>query len=149
MTGGVLNKPDNRLIYRVSRLSRLLVGHLSGELARAGLPLTPVQSALLFLLLEKDGRKMNELAELLFVDNSALTRLADRLDKAGLITRRASGADRRAWLLHLTDKGRQLAEEAAGVVHAVNQRLVGELKATELDILQNIMDRLEGLTKNR
>jgi DNA-binding MarR family transcriptional regulator len=144
-----MKKQDDRLIYRISRLSRFLVGYLSDELTRAGLPLTPVQSALLFLLMEKDGRKMNELAELLFVDNSALTRLADRLDKAGLITRRASGTDRRALLLHLTSKGRCLAEEAAGIVHAVNQRLVGELNASELVAFQNVMDRLEGLTKNK
>ncbi len=143
-----MKKQDNRLIYRVSRLSRLMVGYLSDELTRAGLPLTPVQSALLFLLLEKDGRKMNELAKLLYVDNSALTRLADRLDKVGLITRRVSRTDRRASFLYLTHKGRQLAEKAVVVVREVNQRLVSELNAPDLETFQNVMDRLEGLTKN-
>ncbi|MFK7956627.1 MAG: GNAT family N-acetyltransferase [Lysobacterales bacterium] len=71
------------------------------------------------LLMEVEARgsvTASELAEILLVEKSSLSRLIGRLDKAGLIAVRASPGDKRRRPLNLTEKGRttltQIHDEA-------------------------------------
>lgn len=52
-----------------------------------------------------------------------MTRLLDRLEKKGLLTRRTNPSDRRAALVTLTDKGRALVTEAREVLVAFAARM--------------------------
>ena len=133
-----------RIINQVSKLSRLLLGDLRRRLTGAGLDISPVQSAVLFLLRESDGRKLGEMAALVGVDNSALTRLADRMEKAGLIQRRVSPGDRRATLVFITDKGRDLAGRAAEVVCQANENVKTGFEPQEFEAFVSMLDRLIG-----
>jgi DNA-binding MarR family transcriptional regulator len=49
--------------------------------------------------------RMSELADRLVISRSGITRLADRLEKDGLIQRMACPSDRRAMYCGLTEKG--------------------------------------------
>ena len=63
----------------------------------------------------KDGLKMSELSRLLMVTGGNVTGLTDELARDGLVSREASPADRRAWIVRLTPKGKSafaaMAEE--------------------------------------
>ncbi len=56
---------------------------------------TPVQYGLLRVLAERDGQNGAELGERLQLDSATITGLLDRLERAGLIERRADDQDRR------------------------------------------------------
>jgi DNA-binding MarR family transcriptional regulator len=56
-------------------------------------------------------RKMSELAQILFCDNSNVTGIVDRLEERGLVRREAAEGDRRVKLLVLTDEGERLRVE--------------------------------------
>src|SRR5215203_2601903 len=56
-------------------------------------------------------RKMSELAQALFCDNSNVTGIVDRLEERGLVRREAAEGDRRVKLLVLTDEGERIRVE--------------------------------------
>jgi MarR family transcriptional regulator, organic hydroperoxide resistance regulator len=56
-------------------------------------------------------RKMSDLAQALFCDNSNVTGIVDRLEERGLVRREAAEGDRRVKLLVLTDEGERLRVE--------------------------------------
>ncbi|WP_433135807.1 MarR family winged helix-turn-helix transcriptional regulator [Actinomadura nitritigenes] len=58
------------------------------------------------------GMRMSELAERRLMSSGGFTRLADRLERRGLIERRRSAADGRGFEVTLTDEGRALLREA-------------------------------------
>jgi MarR family transcriptional regulator, organic hydroperoxide resistance regulator len=56
-------------------------------------------------------RKMSELADALFCDNSNVTGIVDRLEEHGLVRREAAVGDRRVKLIVLTREGDWMREE--------------------------------------
>ena len=54
----------------------------------------------------RGGMKMSELSRLLMVTGGNVTGLTDELARDGLVSREASPADRRAWIVRLTPKGK-------------------------------------------
>jgi DNA-binding MarR family transcriptional regulator len=56
----------------------------------------------------KDGMKMSELSRLLMVTGGNVTGLTDELAREGLVAREASPGDRRAWIVRLTPKGKNV-----------------------------------------
>jgi DNA-binding MarR family transcriptional regulator len=61
----------------------------------------------------QDGMKMRELSRCLMVTGGNVTGLTDDLEKEGLVARESSPADRRAWIVRLTPKGRRQFETMA------------------------------------
>jgi DNA-binding MarR family transcriptional regulator len=63
-------------------------------------------------VLANDGLRVGELAERMGVDETTATRLADRLEGAGLATRSRAADDRRVTVVALTREGKRLARAA-------------------------------------
>ena len=61
---------------------------------------------------DKDQHRMQELADLVFLSQSALSRLIGRLEFEGLVTRAICSEDRRGIYACLTDAGRARYEAA-------------------------------------
>jgi DNA-binding MarR family transcriptional regulator len=72
--------------------------------------LSPAQLQAIGVLTER-GLRMSELAAKLGLAESTVTRVVDRLQRARLVTRRASDPDRRCVIAELTSAGRRLAGE--------------------------------------
>ena len=137
-------KPDDRIIYSISAAQRIVMAHVKERLAAGGLSITVVQAAMLFLLEQRDGRTMTEISRLLFTDNSSLTRLADRMEKAGLVRRSADPQDRRTLIISITEEGRKQAEAARGIVRGVNADIKSRMSAEELEVFKRVLERLQG-----
>lgn len=95
------------------------VGHgqltrkIERDLAQAGQPGLEVYDVLLALELAPERRlKMSELADRLVYSRSGLTRMVDRLERAGWVQRASCPADRRAIHAVLTDAGLAVREAA-------------------------------------
>ena len=88
-----------RIVSR--KLSSSLYPELAGKLPRG-------QLHALILLSEAGEPRISELAVLLSLDESTVTRLVDKLEAAGLAERRRSTSDRRSTSVAITDAGRKI-----------------------------------------
>lgn len=70
-----------------------------------------------------------------------ITRLLDKLEAGGLITRTRGTADRRAVLIGITDRGRALLDDVAGPLRECHRRQLGHLSRSELDTLITLLNR--------
>lgn len=70
-----------------------------------------------------------------------VTRMLDKLEARGLITRTRGTADRRAVLIGITEVGLKLLDEVAGPLRACHERQLGHLTRTELDTLITLLNR--------
>ncbi len=87
--------------------------------------------------------RMTELAERVLLSRSGLTRLADRLERDGLIERRPCPSDARGTLAVLTDAGLARLREA-WPTHArgVAEHVTGRLSADEVVLLAELLGKL-------
>lgn len=69
------------------------------------------QQAIALRMLGAGPRKMGELAQALFCDNSNVTGIVDRLEERDLVRRESAEGDRRVKLLVLTDEGEKMRIE--------------------------------------
>src|SRR5205809_1126209 len=69
------------------------------------------QQMIALRMLGAGPRKMSELAQALFCDNSNVTGIVDRLEERGLVRREAAEGDRRVRLLVLTKEGDRVRGE--------------------------------------
>jgi DNA-binding MarR family transcriptional regulator len=114
-----------------------LVDCIETELGAAGLPPLGWYDVL-WALESAAGRqlRMRELAEHVVLSRSNLTRLADRLEQAGLIERAAAAEDRRGAYCVITAAGRALRKRMWPVYQAAVERhfgaFVSEREAVQL-----------------
>jgi MarR family transcriptional regulator for hemolysin len=92
--------------------------------------------------------RQKDLAAALFVDGSSVVRLLDNLEQAGLIQRREGETDRRAKTIHLTPRGRAIADRAETVARRVRQDALAGLSDRDIEttirVLEHICRVLEG-----
>ena len=68
-----------------------------------------------------------------------VTRLLDRLERAGYVERRRSSEDRRVVFAHLTDEGDRLLNRLADPVMRLHRELLGHLDREELATLSRLL----------
>lgn len=95
------------------------------EAGLAPLGVSMAEYSVLALLGEagRDGMRMSELAQRRVMSTGGFTRLADRLERRGLIERRRSAEDGRGFVAVLTQDGRALLRRAWKQQHADLRRL--------------------------
>ncbi len=78
-----------------------------------GLPskLTPTKLHALDVLAEQGALRIGELADRVGLDETTATRLVDRLEAAGIASRRSEEGDRRVTVVELTPTGNELVAE--------------------------------------
>jgi DNA-binding MarR family transcriptional regulator len=87
--------------------------------------------------------RLSDLNEAVLLSQPALSRLVDRLDARGLVSRCADPADRRGVLVTLTDAG-AAAQQRTGARHArsVERRMRAALTPDDMRSLQQLCERL-------
>ncbi|MDO1581441.1 MarR family winged helix-turn-helix transcriptional regulator [Rhizobium oryzicola] len=107
------------------------------------LGLTYPQYLVMISLWEKDGQPVKALGEALGLDSGTLSPLLKRLEQAGLVSRVRSKQDERQVNITLTDRGRQMQEETAGVATAI-----GQATGCTIAELESLRERLRLLEAN-
>ncbi|MDM7855284.1 MarR family winged helix-turn-helix transcriptional regulator [Cellulomonas alba] len=121
--------PSVAVSTAVMRLARELRAAL--DRAFDDLGLTSQQAALLIHMVT-GATSPKELAGLLGVDTAGMTRMLDRLERKGLVTRAADPDDRRAVRVSPTPAGAALVPRLAPIFDRVSAALVGDLDARDL-----------------
>jgi DNA-binding MarR family transcriptional regulator len=107
-----------------------------------GLPLTWFD-VLVQLVSREDGQlPMHELADRVLLSKSGITRLVDRMERAGLLERASCPTDRRIIYATITKEGREVFGDASPVAYrGVREHFTSFLTASEIKALES------GLTK--
>jgi DNA-binding MarR family transcriptional regulator len=134
--------------YRMADNSRVL-RRLFDERVR-DLGLTAAQARLLLSLERNPSENQAFYAERLDVEPITLTRIVDRMEDAGWLERRSDPADRRARILHLTDKATQIVNELQGIVEIMFEEMLAGMASGERKTLAALLDRIgENLSRAR
>ena len=89
-------------------------------------------------------RTQLELARLLGIDKTTLTAVLDRLERAGLVVRRADPADRRARIPEATAEGRAVREAVARARDEVERDLLAGVPDEQARQLRDLLVLLAG-----
>jgi len=136
-----------RLAAPRQRVGRLLIG-VARELRTVvdrqvqPLGLTMQQAELIVWTHRQRGATPTQLTELLLTDDAGVSRLVDRLEAKGLITRRVHGRDRRSRELRLTPSGRALATRLMRFAARGNEKLLAGLSPQETKELRRLLMRV-------
>jgi DNA-binding MarR family transcriptional regulator len=123
-----------------------IIATLDEELEREhGLPLTSYEVLLQLADAPDRSLRMGELAERLFLSRSGLTRLIDRLVRAGLVERASCESDRRGSYARLTAEGRRRFDAARPThLRGVREHFLRKLDDRDQDRLAEIWARVLG-----
>lgn len=114
-------------------ISRALMAIAVRSINAAPVEVTLAQHRLLVLLATGHDRTVGALAEQLEVNASNASRLCDRLQKLGLVTRDRSVSDGRAVEVSLTPSGRQLLETVRAHRRAEIRRVLGHMSLVDIE----------------
>jgi MarR family transcriptional regulator for hemolysin len=135
---------DDLLATRLAVAGRLLRTQADAELSHLGVGAQSL--ATLLRLAEDDGLTQAELSRRQRVEAPTMCRMIDRLERDGLVERRADPADRRATRVTLSPEGREVAARGAAVVDALERRVFEGLDGDERRRLGELLGRvLDGL----
>ena len=138
-----MTAPANpRLMFLLSAASRRVQRWIEAETAGKG-GLTAAQAGVLFYLGRDDGALIGEVAEALDAAPSAMTGLIDRMERAGLVERRADPTDGRAQRIYMTDAGRAAREAAKAGLSTVNARLTEGFSEAEVETIARWLSSLQ------
>ncbi len=121
-----------------------LIEQLGRELeAERNLPLTWFDVLIQLNKTDEGRMPMHELADSVLLSKSGVTRLVDRMTRAGLVTRESCETDRRVVYASLTPKGRTAFDKAAPVhFRGIKEHFSDHLTATERKTLQSVLKKL-------
>ncbi len=117
-------------LFRISRKNRAVAAEYLRPLG-----LYPGQELLLLQLPDGECRSQAALVDALGLDHSTVTKMLQRLERAGVVARRQSQDDRRVVLVHLTEEGcahRRAAEDMWARLEAATSGALSERQRTQL-----------------
>ncbi len=97
------------LLHTYAKLTKALDAELE---AAHGLPLNSYEVLMYIADSEGEKMRMHDLARSILLSRSGLTRLVDRLERDGLLTRESCASDARGAFACLTEKGRDTLDLA-------------------------------------
>jgi len=115
--------------------------------------LTPRQLAVLMTVAGNEGLSQTGLVERTGIDRSTLADIVRRLQRKGLLQRRRTKEDARAYAVKLTDEGRKLLRSAEPLSRRVDERILEALPARQreqfIEELLAIVDTLQKISPSR
>ena len=117
-----LDRSATHLLHRAGQCA----ADIFASEARTG-GLTPRQLAVLLVIADEDGQNQTDLVERTGIDRSTMADLVARLVRRGLVQRRRTKEDARAYTIKLSPQGARLLREAQPGAALADQRLLAIL----------------------
>ncbi len=119
-----MNSSTLHLLHRVHQCAgELFQSHMTG------LNLTTTQYTVLVAAAEREGLSQQDIITATGIDRSTVSQVVQLLIRKGLLKRRRTRHDARAYAISLTDAGREVLEESQPIVGRIEQALVEALPA--------------------
>jgi DNA-binding MarR family transcriptional regulator len=120
---------DRSPIHLLHRAGQCAGDIFQNEMSDGGL--TPRQFAILLTVAQNEGLSQTNLVERTGIDRSTLADIIRRMIKKGLLHRRRTKEDARAYAVRLTDEGTRVLRSADPVARKVDDKVLGVLTASE------------------
>jgi DNA-binding MarR family transcriptional regulator len=133
-------RTEDCIFFQLAKAGQSGAHYWQGKVAPLGL--TAVQAMVLNTLSDDDGAPAGRLGERVQLTSATLTGIIDRLENLGFAERRASKKDRRAVLVCLTDKGRQVVGEIKTLLAGANREFLAGLSTREQKQLRGLLQKL-------
>ncbi len=104
------------------------------------LGLSVLEHEVLIILMRSENLTQRQLAQRCFSAKSGISMLVSRFEINGLIIRRRSTSDKRAWSLSLTPRGRELAQAAFDVQVEIVSAMAPAFSDDELSLVRSRME---------
>lgn len=116
-----LDRSPIHLLHRASQCaSDVFQGEIAGDL-------TPRQFAILMTVAQHEGLSQTQLVERTGIDRSTLADVVRRMLKKGLLQRRRTREDARAYAVKLTEEGWRVLKKAEPLARRADERLLSVL----------------------
>jgi len=113
------------------------------------LGVSPIEGHFLSYLRSYSPAPIGELVRVFGIKQSTFTSMLDRLEKAGLIRREMNPGDRRSFLIHITDAGRELAERLNRSLETLEDEIRTHLSPQDMEGFRAVMAAVEEVTRVR
>jgi DNA-binding MarR family transcriptional regulator len=133
-------KPQDCIFYNLAKASQ--AGNKVWKEALAGFKVTAVQGMVLNFLHDGDHITSKDLGKKTLLDSATLTGILDRLEAAELMTRTQNPDDRRAVIISLTEKGKQLVDEMYREIDTINKVFLKCLNKEEEKTLRALLKKI-------
>ncbi|WP_170308015.1 MarR family winged helix-turn-helix transcriptional regulator [Paenibacillus dakarensis] len=130
-----------QLGYTYRRASNLFLSKLKP------FDITPEQWTVLNQIARSEGVNQKEVAARAVKDQPTTTRILDLLERKGLIQRETSPHDRRAFLLYITEAGKDLLASTSTIEQECSRLITEGIHDSEMEKFRDILSRMnENLT---
>ncbi|MEO0439502.1 MAG: MarR family transcriptional regulator [Pseudomonadota bacterium] len=140
-----MSAKDHKLYFLLQRVAHRLKKEADAALLESG-GMSTAQAAVMTIIAEEDGVSQKYLAQRLMQRESAITTMANRLLKAGYITRTRSDTDARAWVLKPAPAGMEALRSIRSPFGKINNILDEAFEDADLDQLarglEQVLDQL-------
>ncbi|MEQ1716655.1 MAG: MarR family transcriptional regulator [Hyphomicrobium sp.] len=140
------NRLDRSPLHLLHRAGQCAAEVFQAELGSGDL--TPRQYAVLLTVSMNEGLSQTHLVERTGIDRSTLADIVRRMLKKGLLQRRRTKEDARAYAVKLTDEGWRVLKSAEPLTKKVDDRILSALTAAQRDrLLQDLHSIVQVLGK--
>lgn len=133
---------EEEAILSIARTAALVEHAGSEELKRFDLTTTQYNVLRILRGAGEPGLCRNEVGARLVTQVPDVTRLLDRMEAAGLVSRHRGGRDRRFVATHITDKGLKLLERIDRELPAIHSRQLGHVSQKRLRELIDVLEEV-------
>ena len=113
----------------------------------AGVDLTARQYVVLVTVSQSDGASQQDIIDQTGIDRSTVSQIMQTMIRKGLLKRRRTREDARAYAITLTEHGRDVLEASEAIATGVDEALIAALPATRaktfIDNLRTIITQRE------
>lgn len=138
-------KLENQLCFPFYAVSRLITRAYQDDLDALGI--TYPQYLVLLVLWEKENISVIEIGEKLILNSNTVTPLLKRMENLGLITRTQAKTDQRKVLITLTEKGRNMQDEAAQIPFNLINKMNVEITPESTENVESLKNQLNELIR--
>jgi MarR family transcriptional regulator, organic hydroperoxide resistance regulator len=141
-------KPEYESInFLLSMICRAQRGKMSEALNEIGL--YAGQEMFLWQLWRQDGLTQSQMVERMCVQPPTVSKMLDRMEKAGLVERRPDSEDSRISRVYLTEQGHRSQRAVRDIWTNIEQRITEEMTVEERLLLRRLLLQVhENLTRN-
>lgn len=133
---------EGSTIHLLHRAGQCAGDVFSAEVSAKGL--TPRQYAVLLSVAQNEGLSQTDLVQQTGIDRSTLADIIRRLLKKGLLSRRRTKEDARAYSVTLTDHGRMALDSASPAATSADERLLSVLPSEKRDEFIHCLNMIVG-----
>lgn len=130
--------PISEAIFRIARVHRLVAGTLLRDTG-----LYPGQELLMMALWERGEQRQADLIRTLGLDPSTVTKMLQRLEQSGFVTRKSSTVDRRTIMVSATRAGQALRTHVEQLWRTLEEVTTAGLSGDDRDAVMRLLERIE------